>query len=214
MARKRRLHKRYGKKRTPERSAPRRNPPLLGDLAEFIVPGFAAFSATRLLTRLAAVQIAKRKPTWAKHAGAIASVGSFAAAYFGAHRVKALEKHTTPIVVGAAIAAIQSIVQLYIPKLGWMIADASPEISEHTTAQLAVAPQAQQTIAAAQLKPVDEDPGWYTYDDKYDAGRMSQDTSGGSAVQPNQQSQSEEELLADLNLDGEGSLQSQGIFSN
>ena len=36
MARKRRLHKRFkGKKRNPGNPAPRRNPPLLADLAEF-----------------------------------------------------------------------------------------------------------------------------------------------------------------------------------
>lgn len=217
MARKRRLHKRYGKRRNPESSSgPRRNPPALQDLAEFIVPGFAAFAATRLLTRMAAVQIAKRSTTWGKHAGAIASVGSFLAAYFGAHRVKALEKHHTPIVVGSAIAAIQSIIQLYVPKLGWMIADASPDLAEQqqTQQQLAVAapaPQAQRTIAAAKLQPVDDDPAWYTFDEKFDAGRYAKET--GTAPPANPKVQDEEALLAELNLD-EGSTQSMGIFSN
>jgi hypothetical protein len=216
MARKRRLHTRYGKRRIPETSSkPRRNPPVLADLAEFIVPGFAAFATTRLLTRMAAVQIAKRSPTWAKHAGAIASVGSFVAAYYGAHRVKMLEKHHTPIVVGSAIAAIQSLIQLYIPKLGWIIADATPDLAEQSQQQkqlaVAPAPQAQRTIAAAKLQPVDDDPAWYTFDEKFDAGRYAADT--GTAPPANPKVQDEEALLAELNLD-EGSTQSMGIFSN
>ncbi len=178
---------------------------LLSELGEFIAPSFAAFAATRMLTRMAAVQIARRKPSWAKHAGAIASVGSFLAAWFGAHRVKWLEKHQTPIVVGSAIAAAQSIVQLYIPKLGWILADASPDIAAEsgTTSAAQVQANTVQQLAAAKLQPVNEDPGWYTYDDKYDAGRYSKE-SGAPAPAPSAgtpQKQAEEDLLADLQLD-------------
>lgn len=221
MARKRRLHKRYGgKKRRTESNpsrAPRRNPPLLSEIGEFVLPGFAGFAATRMLTRMAAVQIAKRKPAWAKHAGALASIGSFVAAWLGVNRVKMLEKHHTPIVVGSAIAAIQSLIQLYVPMLGWVISDASPEIDDTTaaTSQLAVAPNPQQIAAAARLQPVNEDPAWYTYDDKFDAGRYAKETgaaaptAGGSA---NPKQQAEEALLADLQLDDETA--NMGVFGN
>jgi hypothetical protein len=41
---------------------PRRNPPLSTDVVAQIIPGFAAFAATRFVTRTAATQIAKRWP--------------------------------------------------------------------------------------------------------------------------------------------------------
>lgn len=164
-----RLHRRYRKRRQSE-SAPRRNPPMIMELLEFIGPGFAAFGLTRLGTRIAAQSIAKRKPSWGKHAGALASVGAFLSAWLLANRVKMLERYHTPIAVGAGIAALQSLVQLYIPKLGWMVADASPELEAAAT---------QQAVAAAappqlpdDLEYVDEDPDLYSsYADPDAAGR-------------------------------------------
>jgi len=215
MARKRRLHQRYGgkKRRNPETpSSLRSSIPLITELGEFVIPSFAAFAATRMLTRMAAVQIAKRKPEWAKHAGAIASIGSFLAAWLGANRVKFLEKHHTPIIVGSAIGAAQSIVQLYIPQLGWILADASPDLTADPTLSVANTQAVTvKQIAAAKLQPVNEDPGWYTYDDKYDAGLYSKQTNAPSPA-PSSQKQTEEDLLADLQLDDNaGSL---GVFGN
>lgn len=215
MARKRRLHKRYGKaRRNPEPSRSRPNPPLWTELAEFVGPGFAGFAASRMITRMAMVQIAQRKPAWAKHAGAIASVGTFAAAWYGVNRVKFLEKYHTPIVVGSAIAAMQSIIQLYIPKLGWLLSDASADVAaDASTAQLQANTASQ--LAAAKLQPINEDPGWYEYDDKYDAGRYSKE-SGARAPAPSAgtpQKQAEEDLLADLQLDDSGGV-NMGIFSS
>lgn len=159
-----RLHRRYRSRRSSEGGSPRHNPPLLAELAEFIGPGFAAFAATRFGTRIASQTIAKKKPSWGKHAGAVASVGSFLAAWLLAHRVKWLEKYATPIAVGAGIAAAQSLIQLYIPKIGWMVSDASP--------QLAAAASPQQIAKPAvpdQFEVVDEDPAAYQYNDTYDA---------------------------------------------
>lgn len=184
---------------------------LLSELGEFVGPAFAAFAGTRMLTRMASVQIARRKPAWAKHAGAIASIGSFLAAWFGAHRVKFLEKHSTPIVVGSAIAAAQSIIQLYVPSLGWILSDSSPEISTEAASAGQIQQTTAQQLAAAKLQPVNEDPGWYTYDDSFDAGRYAKQT-GAPAPAPSAgvpQKQAEEDLLADLQLDD-----NMGVFSN
>ena len=147
---------------------PRRNPPLMTDLVEFIGPGFASFAVTRFATRLAAQQLGARKPSWGKHAGAVVSAGAFLSAWFLAHRWKWLERWHTPIVVGSAIAAIQSIVQLYIPRIGWML-DAVPE--EIASPQQAAAGQlAAPQLAELGLRAVDEDPNEYTYNDEYDPG--------------------------------------------
>lgn len=161
-------YRRY--KRNP--SEPRNNPPLFTDLAEFVVPGFAGFAASRFVTRMAAVQVEKFKPSLGKHAGAVAAVGTFLAAWFLAHKVKFLAKHHTPLVVGSAIAALQSIIQLYIPQLGWMLADATPELV--ATAAVTQSPPlvAADAVARMGLQPTTEDPNEFTFNEQFDPGRM------------------------------------------
>lgn len=158
-----RMHRRYVKR------AFKANPPLFTDLVEFVVPGFGGFAATRLVTRIAMTQVAQRAPSWGKHAGAVASVGSFLAAWFLAHRWKFLEKWHTPIVVGSAIAAGQSLLQIYAPNLlGWVVSDATPEVTGAAQGALS-APD--QQLAQLHLQPTNEDPTEFTYNDAYDAGR-------------------------------------------
>ncbi len=169
------FRRRHAKKNPGE---PKRNPPLGTDIVEYIVPGFAAFAVTRFLTRVAAIQIAKRKPSLAKHAGALASVGAFAAAWFGAHRVKYLEKYHHPIVVGSGLAALQSLIQLYLPSLGWMVSDCRPELAAaqagpHAVAGGTMASLLPSTSAAppvpAGFQETDANT-WFSYNDAYDAG--------------------------------------------
>lgn len=157
---------------------PKRNPPLATDVVAQIIPSFAAFAATRFVTRTAAIQIAKRWPKYAKHAGAMASIGTFAAAWLGAHRVKMLEKYHDMIVIGAGLGAIQSLVQLYLPALGWVVSDCSPQLGA-TPAQkqlLAAQTAAQQQQLSGRpdripqgFKPTTANE-WFTYNDAYDAG--------------------------------------------
>ena len=191
MARKRRLHKRY--RRNPETSS-RSNPPLFTDLAEFIGPGFASFAATRLLTRIAATQLAKRKPSWGKHAGALTSIASFLALWWGAHRVKWLEKYHTPLVVGSGIAALQSVLQLYVPKLGWMVSDATPQIAEDQGLHLDSEGNAK---LVAGVEYLDEDPDEYNYNDAYDPGVTKPPQQASSAKA------SDDEIINDLNMEND-----------
>lgn len=173
---------------------PKRNPPIGTDLVEYILPGFGAFAATRFMTRIAAVQISKRWPKYAKHAGAMASVGAFAAAWFGAHRVRFLEKYHHPIVIGSGLAAIQSLIQLYVPAIGWMISDASPELAA-TAGASTISAVAGGTSGSSLLPsmasgapPVpagfqETDANtWYSYNDAFDAGSQR-----GQQAQPAQQ---------------------------
>ena len=194
MARKRRLHKRYGRKRSTNSGSSllKANPPLFTDVLEFIGPGFASYAATRFLTRVAAVQLAQKKPSWGKHAGAITSIASFAAAWFGAHRVKFLERYHTPMVVGSAIAMLQSLIQLYVPAVGQLLAD--PTVGTSQIASLSVA--APQNLPPG-VELLDEDPNEYMYNDSFDNG----------AASPQTQTQQEEDLLADLNLDDSAGLE-------
>lgn len=209
-----RLHRRYKHRKTrrtssdPAPRSPRRNPPLMTDMVEWVAPGFGGFAVTRFLTRVAATQIEKRKPSWGKHAGALASVASFLSAWYLANRWKLLAKYHTPITVGAAIAGIQSLIQLYIPKLGWMVADASPEL-DATAAGALSAPTAQQL----NLVPVHDDPNEYTYNDAYDAGRYSKTGASPPIMGPTGSGHQED--LSDLAIDDAiGQTQNLGVFSN
>jgi hypothetical protein len=203
-----RLSKRYKRRyrRNPGEGQARSNPPLFTDVAEFIGPGFLAFAGTRLLTHVAATQIAKRAPKLGKHAGAAASVGAFLAAWFLANRVKLLAKYQMPLIVGSGIAALQSLLQLYVPKLGWAVSDASPQIAA-TARRSALGPNPDE------LQPIDDDPNDYVYNDSYDPGRMdsAQRTADRSAAAG--ASSAPDDDLSDLDLEEMGQSQNLGIFT-
>jgi hypothetical protein len=130
------------KRRNPEATAttgaallaPKANPPPMEDLVEFIIPGFVGFGATKLLHRIVNIQLSKRYPRAGKHVAAASTIGSFFAAWLLLHRVERLAKYHTPAVVGAAIASIQTLTQLYLPKYSWMVSDVQPEFSPFTGA--------------------------------------------------------------------------------
>jgi hypothetical protein len=206
-----RLHRRYVKK------AFKANPPLFTDLVEFVVPGFGGFAATRFVTRVAMTQVAQRAPSWGKHAGAVASVGAFLAAWFLAHKWKWLERWHTPIVVGSAIAAGQSLLQIYAPNLlGWVVSDATPELAAGTAQSALTTPDHQ--LAQLHLQPTNEDPNEFTYNDSYDAGRYSgQQGPGSMKVGPmpaaNQAQQSATDG-SDLAIDDAIGTANLGVFAN
>ena len=99
------------------------NPPLAQDLAEFIVPGFAGYAGTRMTSRVVHGMILKKYPKLAKHASVLSTLGAATAAWLLVHRVEKIKQYHTPVVVGAGIAAIQTVVQAYLPKYGWMVSD-------------------------------------------------------------------------------------------
>jgi hypothetical protein len=99
------------------------NPPPLTDFAEFIVPGFAGYAGTRFTSRVAHQMLLKRWPKLAKHGSVLSTFGAATAAWLLVHRIKRLEKYHTPVVVGAGIAALQTVVQAYVPKYGWLVSD-------------------------------------------------------------------------------------------
>jgi hypothetical protein len=203
-----RLHKRYKRRyrRNPDGGSARSNPPLFQDIAEFIGPGFAGFAATRLLTHVAATQIAKRAPKLGKHAGAAASVGAFLSAWFLANRVKWLAKYQMPLIVGSGLAAAQSLLQLYIPKLGWMVSDASPQIAAEASAR-SLGPNPDN------LQPIDDDPNEYVYNDSYDAGRVDSTQHRADQQAATSAAPPPDDDLSDLDLEEMGQGVGGGIFA-
>ncbi len=208
------LHRRFGKKKPRPNPASRHNPPLMTDLVEFVVPGFGSFAASRLLTRVATTQVEQRFPSWGKHAGAVAAAGSFLAAWLLAHKWTWLEKWHTPIVVGSAIAGLQSVIQLYVPMLGWMVSDATPELAAAPAAQ--AQQLAQQAAIHQQFAPTNYDPNEYTYDERYDAGRMSPVQRPSKIGQPSPQATDDQDQMSpeDMAINDAIAGVNLGVFQN
>lgn len=103
------------------------NPPVGRDIAQAVVPGFAAYGATRLLSRIVYTVVQKRWPKVGRHAGALSSVLAATAAWLGAHRIKQLKEYHDPIVIGASIAALQTVFRTYVPRYGWIVSDYRPD---------------------------------------------------------------------------------------
>lgn len=201
-----RLKRRYSKaKRNPAPSRYTPNPPLLTELAEWVGPGFGGFAASRFVTRVASTQIAKRAPSWGKHAGAVGAVATFLLAWQLANRVKFLEKYHTPLVVGSAIAAIQSLIQLYLPSLGWIVSDATPELAAGQS--LAVAPAQNPNLLAT-----NSDPNEFTYDDTFDAGRYGHPTPVQAGTGPGGPAQAPSDM-ADLAIEDAIGAANLGVFA-
>lgn len=99
------------------------NPPAAKDLVEFVVPGFVGYAGTRMASRIVHGMVIKRFPKLAKHASVISTGVAAAAAWLLVHRIEKIQQYHTPVVVGASIAAIQTTVQAYLPKYGWMVSD-------------------------------------------------------------------------------------------
>lgn len=190
----------------------RSNPPLLTDVALFIAPGFGGYVASRIVTRVGATAAGKFRPSLQKHAGAAISVGTFAATWFLAHRWKPLARFHTPLVVGAGIAALQTVLQCYLPKIGGFLN--LPPAPARTTAAVA---------APATTGALTSDGNeFFTYNDMFDQGVYA----GAAAAPPDvpgspvEQARAADELdtLADVMQDlGADSLDmggDAGIFSN
>jgi hypothetical protein len=219
-----RLHKRY-KKRNPDAGSggsSSAKPPGLVEVAELAIPGVAGFALSRFVTRVAAVQVAKRAPTLGKHAGGVAAVGTLIAAWLLANKSRWLSQYQLPIVVGAAIAAVQSLLQLYFPTIGWVVSDASAAIDDVATGnaqQQTVTSNGQVRVTAGRgpsgalpsnLSETDEDPNVYEYDDRYESKPQQQP---GQPAQPQQQGGgTEDDLIAELEAEAQ-QTQGLGVFS-
>src|SRR5690606_29093616 len=115
------------------------------------------YAGTRLLQRIAYAQLSKRFPKAARHLAAGSGLAVFAAVWFLLHRIKRLEKYHTPAAVGSAIAALQTIVQTYLPKFGWMVSDFQPTIGSSTAPAQIKAASSAAAPAAAALPPTAAD---------------------------------------------------------
>jgi len=165
-------------------SAPRHNPPLFTDMLEMAVPGAIGFAGVRLVTKLGIAAVAKRWPTKSRHVGALLATSSFLATWFLGHRVKAIAKYHTALTVGAALAAAVNVLQIYLPKIGWLVGDPTELTAGGTASAKALTEQQTNAMLPQNLQEIDDDPAFYTYDDKYDAGRYRANSSNKTQPSP------------------------------
>jgi hypothetical protein len=135
-------------------SAPRSNPSGfmadLTELGELVIPAFAGYAGGRLVSRITYVQAQKKWPRAAPHLAAGASALTVLAAYLALPRVRKFASYQVPATLGAAIASLQSLVQTYLPKFGWMVSD----YTQLASAKSAPAPRAQ-TLSQEDLDMLD-----------------------------------------------------------
>lgn len=86
-----------------------------------IGPAAAGYAATRFLGRVARVQLGKRWPKLAAHAGPLSSAVSLLALWYVTEKWQRFRKYQTPVIIGSGIALLQSAVQTYMPGLAWLI---------------------------------------------------------------------------------------------
>lgn len=122
------------------------NPPPITDVLEFVVPGFAGYAGTRMTSRIVHGMVIKRFPKLAKHASVLSTALAATAAWLLVHRIDKVKQYHTPVVVGAGIATVQTIVQAYLPKYGWMVSDHN--LRAQTPAQAALPPSQAAQISA------------------------------------------------------------------
>lgn len=92
-----------------------------------VLPAFGTYAGTRFLQRIAFLQISKRFPKLGKHAPVLASLAALGAVYYAGKKIKKAEKYADPMLIGAAIALIQSLIQTYLPTFGWIVSDVSAD---------------------------------------------------------------------------------------
>lgn len=101
---------------------------IVAEATEVFLPALGGYVATKLATRLVYTLVQRRMPKLGKHAGALAGVASFGAAYYFAGKVKQLRDYEQPIIIGSAIAAGAAVARTYFPKkYAWVVADYRPE---------------------------------------------------------------------------------------
>jgi len=137
------------------------NPPPVQDVLEFVLPGFAGYAGTRMTSRIVHGMVIKRFPKLAKHASVLSTIAAAGAAWLLVHRFDKVKQYHTPVVVGAGIATIQTVVQAYLPKYGWMVSDhnlnaqnaAQAELPPSQAAQISAGTKAATSYNNAALPP-------------------------------------------------------------
>ena len=89
-------------------------------LKEDMAPAVGGFVGTRLISRIARVQVSKRLPALGKHAGPLAGALSLLLIWALTSKLKSLHRYKAPAMIGATLALLATIVRTYMPNLAWL----------------------------------------------------------------------------------------------
>jgi hypothetical protein len=110
-----------------ERRRPKPNPNEDVGVLYNLGAGFGGYAVVRLFARMIYSQAIKRVPKLASHVHFAAGVLGATGVYFGSKYWKRMSEYHEGALIGAGIALLQTGVQTYVPKLGWIVSDISPE---------------------------------------------------------------------------------------
>lgn len=124
----------YSKKVSSRKKSQRQNAALVGnpaggltgeltDAASLVLPGAGAYALSRVGGRVTYGLVAKKNPKVARHVGPLGSIAVWAGMWFASTKSEWLSQYTLPIVVGGGIAAVQTLLQTYLPVYGWILSD-------------------------------------------------------------------------------------------
>ena len=109
-----------------KRKRARRNPDsgssvaiMMVDLASQAVPVVVTFAGSHVLAHVVGDRLLGGR-SWSKHLKVLTALTAVAGAYF-AGRTKPLEKYQTGMVIGTTLAALQTILQAYLPQFSWIL---------------------------------------------------------------------------------------------
>lgn len=141
----------------------RRNPAssTMAQTAIGVAAGFGGYAINRLVSRAVYSLVLKRQPRLAAHtlvgASALAVVGTYFISKYW-RKVSDYHEHAS---IGSSIALLQAIMRTYVPRLGWVVSDVSPEQYKQASAPRLSAKPAQAEDAAEEAEDVaDEDLSW------------------------------------------------------
>lgn len=103
------------------------NPSQATEMAINIGAGFGGYAVTRFASRMAYSQLVKKYPDASKHIQVAASALGAAGVYFGTRYWKKVDDYHEAASIGAGIALLQTAVQAWFPKYGWIVSDANAE---------------------------------------------------------------------------------------
>jgi len=95
-------------------------------VATSIAAGFAGYAATRLISRVAYSQAVKKWPKASKHIHFASSAITGLGIFFGSKYSKKTKDYQEELIIGSGIAILQSALQTYMPKFGWVVSDVDP----------------------------------------------------------------------------------------
>jgi hypothetical protein len=95
------------------------------DLGVQVLPGIGSYAATRFSGKLLRAALGKKFPTLEQHLGPAGNILAAVILWFAVHKSRKLARYHTPIIVGSAVAVLESIIQCYLPRLAVLI-DAAP----------------------------------------------------------------------------------------